>query len=64
MKQYATHIEKVLTNPTMTRDLKNGRTAFWCETSQTVIVRNPKAMDGGTAFMPDLGVNYFLEVLQ
>ena len=64
VKQYATHIEKVLTDPSMTRNLKNGRTAYWCEKSQTVIVRNPKAIDGGTAFVPDLGVYYFLEVLK
>lgn len=59
----ALHIDNVLTNPTMVRQLSNGRTAFWHNTSGSVVIRNPKAIDGGTTFIPKNGVNYFLNEL-
>ncbi|MCU7829556.1 MAG: RHS domain-containing protein [Candidatus Thiodiazotropha sp. (ex Myrtea sp. 'scaly one' KF741663)] len=63
-KQFADHIENVMTNPSATRQLKNGRTAFWDDATGTVVIRNPKAVDGGTAFQPTLGRQYFDDILQ
>jgi len=60
-EQMALHINKVLTNPTMTRNLSNGRSAFWHEISGSIVIRNPKAIDGGTSFIPENGINYFFK---
>jgi hypothetical protein len=40
------------------RGLSGGRTAYWRD--GTVVIRNPKAADGGTAFQPTDGYDYFL----
>jgi hypothetical protein len=40
------------------RVLSGGRTAFWSD--GTVVIRNPDAADGGTAFRPTNGHDYFL----
>lgn len=57
--QYAKHIENVLNNPTRVKELRDGRTGIWHQETETVIIRNPRAPDGGTAFQPLEGVNYF-----
>lgn len=41
--------------------LGGGRTAFWRD--GTVVIRNPRAPDGGTAFQPTDGYDYFLNQL-
>jgi hypothetical protein len=40
------------------RVLGGGRTAFWSD--GTVVIRNPGTPDGGTAFRPTNGYDYFL----
>lgn len=40
------------------RALSGGRTAFWSD--GTVVIRHPDAPDGGTAFRPRGGHDYFL----
>ena len=40
------------------RVLSGGRTAYWND--GTVVIRNPGAADGGTAFRPTNGYDYFL----
>ena len=57
--QMATHVENVMTNPSVMRNLSGGRTAFWDNASQSVIIRNPSAVDGGTVFKPTSGISYF-----
>lgn len=59
--QMASHIEKVMAKPTMMRNLTNGRTAFWDSVTGSVIIRNPSAVDGGTAFVSKKGIDYFLK---
>lgn len=59
--QFASHIEGVVANGEM-RTLSNGRTAFWRD--GTVVIRNPRAADGGTAFQPNHGYDYFLKELR
>ncbi|QGW88571.1 hypothetical protein EAAEB30_18455 [Enterobacter asburiae] len=57
--QFAQHIENVVKNPTSTKELSNGRSAYWDQSTGTVVIRNPKASDGGTAFRPVNGRTYF-----
>jgi RHS repeat-associated protein len=58
-EQFAIHIENVINNPTASRELSGGRSAYWQESTGTVVIRNPRASDGGTAFQPTNGRAYF-----
>lgn len=62
-EQMASHIENIMTNPTMTRPLSNERMAFWDNASGAVVIKNPKASDGGTMFVPKNGIEYFINEL-
>ncbi|MEO8680093.1 MAG: RHS repeat-associated core domain-containing protein, partial [Vicinamibacterales bacterium] len=57
-KQFADMIENVMDKASLVRELSGGRTAFWRE--GVVVIRNPLAADGGTAFVPENGFKYFL----
>ncbi|MGL5866613.1 MAG: RHS repeat-associated core domain-containing protein [Dermatophilaceae bacterium] len=57
--QFASHIEDVIANGVM-RPLSNGRSAYWKD--GTVVIRNPNAVDGGAAFRPANGYEYFLKL--
>jgi hypothetical protein len=58
--QFASEIEDLLNSPdTIMRNLTKGRSVFWNDFTRTVLVRNPAAIDGGTYFVPDEGINYF-----
>lgn len=57
--QFANHIEGIVANPTASRQLSGGRTAYWDNATDIVVIRNPKAVDGGTAFQPINGRDYF-----
>ena len=41
------------------RTLSNGRSAWWDDATGTVVIRNPRATDHGTAFRPEAGRAYF-----
>ena len=56
-QQFASRIEDVVTNGE-SRQLLRGRTAYW--EGNTVVIRDPASVDGGTAFVPTGGYNYFL----
>ncbi|MDB9489241.1 phosphatase PAP2 family protein [Dolichospermum circinale CS-534/05] len=58
-QQFAEHIENVISNPTASKQLSNGRSAFWDDASGTVVIKNPNAVDGGTAFRPTNGKSYY-----
>jgi filamentous hemagglutinin len=58
-EQFANHIENVVNNPTASRQLSGGRSAYWQDSTGTVVIRNPRAADGGTAFQPTNGRAYF-----
>lgn len=62
--QFAQHIENVLNNPSGMRELRNGRYGYWHQETGTIVIRNPSALDGGTAFQPMEGVNYFETMLR
>lgn len=55
--QFASMIEDAVMNGE-SRILSGGRTAYWND--GTVVIRNPGAADGGTAFRPANGHDYFL----
>jgi hypothetical protein len=56
-KQFAGLIVGVVMNGEP-RVLNGGRTAYWSD--GTLVIRNPGAPDGGTAFRPTGGYDYFL----
>ncbi|MCA8031585.1 filamentous hemagglutinin N-terminal domain-containing protein [Burkholderia arboris] len=58
-QQFSEKIENILNNPSATKQLSNGRSAYWDDASGVVVIRNPKAVDGGTAFKPVNGKAYF-----
>lgn len=55
--QFASMIEDAVMNGE-SRVLSGGRTAYWND--DTVVIRNPGTADGGTAFRPTNGYDYFL----
>lgn len=58
-EQFARHVERIMTNASAFRELRNGRSAFWDDATGTVVIRNPSAVHGGTAFRPTTGRAYF-----
>lgn len=61
--EFANMIENVMEKASHVRNLSGGRTAFWRD--GVVVIRNPGAVDGGTAFVPNgNGFDYFMNVLQ
>lgn len=58
-QQFANLIENILNHPSAVRQLSNGRSAYWDDASGVVVIRNPNAADGGTAFRPANGRSYF-----
>jgi hypothetical protein len=56
-RQFADMIEDTVMNGE-SRVLSGGRTAYWSD--GTVVIRNPGAADGGTAFRPTNDYDYFL----
>lgn len=57
--QFARHIEGVVTNPTASKSLSRGRSAYYDAGSNTVVIRDPRSLDGGTALRPTAGRSYF-----
>ncbi|MES2633033.1 MAG: LysM peptidoglycan-binding domain-containing protein [Pseudomonadota bacterium] len=53
-QQFAGHLETVISSATHTGQLRGGREYFYDSRSNTILIRNPTAPDGGTAFRIDL----------
>jgi len=51
--QFQAHVEYVINNATNKGLLNNGRSYFYDANSNTIVVKNPNAVDGGTAFRID-----------
>jgi hypothetical protein len=49
-QQFTDHLEGVINNPSHSGALRNGREYFYDQSSNTIVIRNPEAVDGGTAF--------------
>jgi filamentous hemagglutinin len=57
--QFAGVIQRVISNPnSLVKPLSDGRTAFYEETTNSLVIVDPKRTDAGTAFRPSDGVNY------
>jgi filamentous hemagglutinin len=50
--EFAKYIENIMNTPSDFKSLSNGRTAYWDDASQTVVIRDPRTADGGTPFKP------------
>jgi filamentous hemagglutinin len=57
--QFSAQIERIIRNPSDVKVLSNGRTAYWEDSSGTVVIRDPNSLEGGTAFKPTTGKAYF-----
>jgi filamentous hemagglutinin len=60
-EEFADLIDEVMSNPTDSKSHEDGRTAYWHDDLGTVVVTNPHDPDGGTAFRPREGRQYFDE---
>ena len=58
-EEFSNHIEDILTEPDAYRNLERDRTAYWDDESGTVVIHDPNNGDGGTAFVPEDGRDYF-----
>ena len=58
-EQFATEIQRLMDNPSASKRLARGRQAYWDEATGTVVVVDPHTIDGGTAFKPVSGNNYY-----
>jgi hypothetical protein len=63
-KQFRNLIQKILSDPTDWKRLEGGRSAYWDKETGTVVIRDPRDPDGGTAFRPDTGKRYYDENLK
>jgi RHS repeat-associated protein len=52
-------IKDALENATKSRELSNGRTAYYDEETNTLVIVDPSSPDGGTIFKPSGGEEYF-----
>jgi len=58
-EQFASHIEKVISNPTSIKYLNNGRIGYSEQSTGTIVITNPKAKDGGKVFRTKDSRQYF-----
>jgi RHS repeat-associated protein len=61
-KEFQERIEEVVENPTASKELARGRTAYYDEPTNTLVIEDPSNPDQGTAFKPDDGVKYYDEL--
>lgn len=61
-RQFARHIDAIMADPTAVRVLARDRTAFWDGATGTLVIRDANSVDGGTAFIPKRGIDYFNEL--
>ena len=58
-QQFAGLIDNITKNPSSSKSLSGGRTAYWEASKGTVVIVNPGAADHGTCFRPTKGIAYF-----
>jgi len=58
-EEFAQHIDQIMKKPSSAKKLAKGREAFWDDKSKTVVIKDPGNPDGGTAFKPKAGEQYF-----
>lgn len=56
----AKFVDEVIASPnSLTKNLSNDRSAYWDESTKTVVILDPKQPHGGTVFRPKQGIEYF-----
>jgi filamentous hemagglutinin len=60
-EEFADLINEVIRNPTDRKSFGDGRTGYWHEDLETVVIVNPYDPEGGTAFRPREGREYYDE---
>jgi RHS repeat-associated protein len=58
-KEFQERIEEVIENPTASKELGGGRTAYYDEPTNTLVIEDPSNPDQGTAFKPEEGIDYY-----
>jgi RHS repeat-associated protein len=58
-EEFEQAIKDALESATKSRELSNGRTAYYDEETNTVVIVDPSSPDGGTIFKPSGGEEYF-----
>jgi filamentous hemagglutinin len=58
-EQCAIDMQRIIDNPSVSKQLARGRTAYWEETTGIVVIYDPHAPDGETAFKPHTGRSYY-----
>jgi hypothetical protein len=57
--EFGKFIDGIVENPTESKELLRDRNAYWDDTTGTVVITDPNSSDGGTAFRPDKGKDYY-----
>ena len=57
-RQFVDRIVDVMATANVVRELRGGRTAYYDEDSNTLVLQDPSARDGGTMFKPSGGYDY------
>lgn len=58
-EEFGDFIKNIIRNPSDVKELRNGRKGFWDDSTKTVIIIDKNNPDGGTAFKPKTGKNFF-----
>ncbi|MHB8732984.1 MAG: hypothetical protein ACYDAB_14490 [bacterium] len=57
-------ISSVVNNPTQSGNLSDGRSYYYDQPSNTLVIVNPNSSDGGTCFRPTMGTGYISDLLK
>ena len=57
--EFQSLVQETMANPSEVRSLSNGRTAYWSDSQQMVVIENGTAPTQSTAFRPTAGKTYF-----
>ncbi|RLC15655.1 MAG: hypothetical protein DRI57_12530 [Deltaproteobacteria bacterium] len=57
--QLAIIIEDIVNNPSESKSLRRGRTAYWDNSIDAVVITDPDHLDRGTIFKPNRGKLYY-----
>jgi hypothetical protein len=63
-EEFAVEIRRILERPSIVRRLSVERWAYWDEGRKTLVIVHPSTTDGGTAFVPSRGIDYFEKELR
>ncbi len=57
--EFQSLVQETMANPSEVRSLSNGRTAYWSDSQQMVVIENGTMPSQSTAFRPTAGKSYF-----